>query len=46
MPVTADMDDILRPHIILARPGESLFSTWLRGMDSAPHRHCGPIVIR
>ena len=28
------------------QPGETIFNTWLRGLDDRPHGHCGPIYIQ
>lgn len=27
-------------------PGETIFNTWLRGLDDRPAGHCGPIYIQ
>ncbi|MBS3928548.1 MAG: hypothetical protein KGZ55_07500 [Sphingomonadaceae bacterium] len=46
MPISSEMDEIQMPHTIMRQSGESLFSAWLRGMDTVPPGYCGPIVIR
>lgn len=33
-------------HSVRQLPEESLFTTWLRALDTVPPGHCGPIYIR
>ena len=33
-------------YVVHPQPGESMFNTWLRGLDNRPQGHCGPIFIQ
>ncbi len=46
MPITAEMDATYVPQTVTMRPGESLFTAWMRGIEARPIGHSGPIVIR
>lgn len=46
MPITNELHENQMAHTVMTQPGEGLFSAWLRGLDTAPPGHCGPIVIR